>query len=143
MSVKVTITADLVVCQVEVIAEVGQRLLVVNGVCLGVYSGEELVTQPRPIERKRRVFRPSTRVITQEDVMNAVGDRRLTTQEVGDALRLARSDSATRNQVGRLVHVLEAAGMLRTPADDTRPRYHSWEVVPSAERGLRVVGAKD
>lgn len=95
--------------QVEVVkafsAKIGDKLLIINGVCLGLIEGSTAARIHSSV-RKSPVGVPPT----EADILTALRDagKPLNVLSLGDALRIDRSDTTCRNILGTLVR-----GMVR------------------------------
>lgn len=123
----IQLDATLVTCQAEINAKVGDLLLVYGGHCLGVYRG---VTKWPADAAKAPVngwVKPFTD-FADRDVLAAITTGPKNSMQIGDHMRLSRTDTRSRAHISYFVKQLAARGVIRA-LPGTR-RNHTYELAP-------------
>jgi hypothetical protein len=131
------IPADVITCVTAFSASPGDKLLVVNGVCIGVEkcSVEDAIldhttpvrvigapTQPKtkPVKPKRGPpfkGRPKKNNPTVDEVLTHVSHKPVTSMQIADALSIPRAATTLRSAVGRRLKKLVEQGLVTYTRD--------------------------
>ncbi len=125
---EIQITAQIVTCAVEVIAEPGDRLVIWDGKCLGVYHQGDVIKSLLPIQKIKK----HDVVITDRMIIDALGHGPMTTMALADHLKVERGDMNGRANVGNAVRRLMTARLVEQVPGDSR-RTPAWRLVEVSE----------
>lgn len=122
VEVKVSIDAQLIPCAADVLAYAGQKLIVVNGVCIGVQ--EELPATAPATQITNNWGNQISREVTLKDVLAVlIKFGPATAMTIGDKLGIERPDARTRYQVTRQLRVGMRTGEIHRHPNDAAIRY--------------------
>ena len=118
----ITIEATLVRCMDDVIAEAGQYLCIVNGVCIGVHDGAAPAAAPMlpaPTTSKATASRAKYYKPSDVDIIKTCAEGPFTVYRVNTILGLhnGSANQSMRDYVGRQMRHLVSIGQLRQVTD--------------------------